>query len=224
MPRLLEPAEIPSAPNLHFEARLWAEDSTAVAGLDEAGRGAWAGPVVAGAVILPASLDSLAMLPGVRDSKQMSARERAFWAEKIRQVAVAWAVGLATSQEIDQVGIVPATRIAMGRALNRLAVAPQHLLVDALRLPDISIPQISLIKGDARSLSVAAASVLAKTVRDRIMEQMDEHYPGYGFARHKGYGTAHHWDTLQTCGPCPVHRFCFVPVKQISDLQSSGAD
>lgn len=216
MTRQLDPAEIPAVPDLRHEAQLWAAGCFSIAGLDEAGRGAWAGPVAAGVVILPASPGLRERLARVRDSKQMTPRERAYWAEEIRAVAVAWAVGFSSNQEIDRIGIVPATRQAMERALASLPEPPQHLLIDALRLPGLNIPQTSLIKGDARSLSIAAASILAKTARDQTMEQLDEQFPGYGFARHKGYGTSAHWAALQRQGPCAAHRFCFAPIRQIS--------
>lgn len=213
MMRHFDPAEIPPSPDLRFESPLWSQGITRVAGIDEAGRGAWAGPVSAGAVILPPIPEITEQLNKVRDSKQMSPDERAFWAEEIKARALAWAVGFATNQEIDALGIVPATRLAMTRALDNLPVSPQHLLIDALRLPEIDLPQTSLIKGDARSLSIAAASVLAKTARDALMVQLDAEFPGYGFARHKGYGTAFHWAALQQSGPCAIHRFSFQPIK-----------
>jgi len=187
--------------------------------LDEAGRGAWAGPVAAGAVVLPVSApveELLEQLRGVRDSKVMTSRQRAFWAEHIRLAALAWGVGFAESHEVDTLGIVPATRLAMERALKACGCAAQHLLVDAVRLPEINIPQQALIKGDARSLSIAAASVLAKTARDAVMIEMDERFPGYGFAMNKGYGTAIHRAGLDEIGPCPMHRFSFAPVREVT--------
>ncbi len=213
MTRRYDPADIPPAPDLRFENRLWDAGLPRVAGVDEAGRGAWAGPVSAGAVILPPGAEIAARLRGVRDSKQMIPAGRARWAEVIKEQALAWGVGFASSQEIDALGIVPATRLAMARALACLGMPAGHLLVDALRLPEIALPQTPLVKGDARSLSIAAASVLAKTARDALMVQLDEQYPAYGFARHKGYGTASHMQALQRVGPCPLHRFSFAPVK-----------
>jgi ribonuclease HII len=218
--RQFDPAEIPPAPDLRFESALWASGFTRVAGIDEAGRGAWAGPVAAGAVILPACADIAAQLSGVRDSKQMIPAERAFWAEVIKERALAWGVGFASNQEIDRLGIVPATRLAMTRALANLGmqdmpgIPVEHLLIDALHLPEIGLPQTALIKGDARSLSIAAASVLAKTARDALMVRMDAVYPAYGFARHKGYGTASHQAALREVGPCEIHRFSFEPIKE----------
>ena len=186
-----------------------------LAGLDEAGRGAWAGPVSAGAVILPQDADLCIQLKGVRDSKQMTPRQRATWAVKIRRTALAWGVGFASHTEIDALGILPATRLAMQRALAQLALPPQHLLLDAVRLPAVALPQTVLIKGDVRCLSIAAASVLAKTVRDELLVAWEQEYPGYGFARHKGYGTAAHRQALQEKGPCPLHRFSFAPIREL---------
>lgn len=221
MSRQFDPAEIPPAPDLRFESVLWAAGVTRVAGLDEAGRGAWAGPVSAGAVILPPDPEIRQRLSKVRDSKQMRPAERAYWAEIIKAQALAWGVGFASHLEIDAWGIVPATRAAMARALQNLVVAPRHLLIDALRLPEIDLPQTPLIKGDARSLSIAAASVLAKTARDALMVQLDEQYPDYGFARHKGYGTAMHRAALESNGPCAIHRMSFAPLKK-NEVMTEG--
>jgi len=214
--RRLPKVEVPKHPDLRFEIPLWEGGFTAVAGLDEAGRGAWAGPVAAGAVVLPVStpVDGLLeRLHGVRDSKVMTSRQRTLWAAQIRGIALAWGVGFADCHEVDALGIVPATRLAMERALVACKTTVQHLLVDAVRLPEINIPQQALIKGDARSLSIAAASVLAKTARDAVMIEMDERFPGYGFAMNKGYGTAVHRAGLDEIGPCPMHRFSFAPVR-----------
>jgi ribonuclease HII len=200
-------------PDLSFETPLWRAGMAHLAGVDEAGRGAWAGPVSAGAVILPEQPDLLERLHGVRDSKQMTARQRAHWAALIQSAALAWGVGFASHGEIDSLGILPATRLAMQRAIANLALPPQHLLIDAVRLPAVAIPQSSLIKGDARCLSIAAASVLAKTARDSLMCELDLQYPAYGFARHKGYGTRAHQQALAECGPCPVHRMSFAPLR-----------
>jgi len=206
------PFEIPPAPTLAFEQELWDSGITRAAGLDEAGRGTWAGPVCAAAVILPPDSGLLARLHGVRDSKQMTALARARLAGLIRAEAAGWGVGFASSEEIDSQGIIAATRLAMQRALAGCALAPQHLLIDALRLPGVNLAQTALIKGDARVLSIAAASVLAKTARDALMEELDLQFPGYGFARHKGYGTAQHSAALERLGPCSIHRFSFAPL------------
>jgi len=215
--RRLPKVEVPKHPDLRFEVQVWESGLSAVAGLDEAGRGAWAGPVAAGAVILPAGMPVeglLERLRGVRDSKVMTSRQRAVWAEQIRSAALAWGVGFAESHEVDALGIVPATRLAMERALTACNSPAQHLLVDAVRLPGVDIPQQALIKGDARSLSIAAASVLAKTARDAVMIEMEETFPGYGFALNKGYGTAIHRAGLDEIGPCAMHRFSFTPVRE----------
>jgi ribonuclease HII len=194
---------------------LWESGCLFVAGIDEAGRGALAGPVAAGAVVLPVSPDICELLSGVRDSKQMTPRQRQRWAETICEQAVCWAVGTASQDEIDRIGIVPATRLAANRALEALTIVPGHLLLDYLRLPEVDLPQTALVKGDRRSLSIAAASVLAKTTRDALLEQMDSEYPDYGFASNKGYGTAAHRAALQRLGPSPVHRRTFQPVRQM---------
>lgn len=202
-------------PDLTFEFALWQSGVSLVAGLDEAGRGAWAGPVAAAAVILSPASDLVTRLKGVRDSKQMSPAQRTRWAEVIRAVALAWGVGFASSLEIDALGILPATRLAMQRALAQLDLVPEHLLLDAVRLPGVGLPQTALIKGDSRVLSIAAASVLAKTERDRLMVKLEDEFPGYSFARHKGYGTAIHRMALESLGPCGQHRASFKPVKKM---------
>jgi ribonuclease HII len=192
---------------------MWAVGIKRVAGIDEAGRGALAGPVAAAAVILPAQPWRKNFLRGLQDSKQLSAEERAPWADTIHQFAAAAGIGFAQNEEIDQLGIVPATRLAVQRALEQLSASPEHLLLDYLFLPDNNLPQTFLVKGDARSMSVAAASVLAKVARDQILIDLDGNYPGYMFAEHKGYGTPLHLDALERLGPSPIHRFSFAPIK-----------
>lgn len=205
--------EIPSSPNLAFEQDLVLKGKVSIAGLDEAGRGAWAGPVCAAAVVLPIGDRILEQLKGVRDSKQMNAKQRAFWALQIKELSTCWGVAFADHVEIDQIGIVGATRLAMKRALSQLAPQPQYLLIDALRLSDINVEQASLIKGDQRSLSIAAASVLAKTTRDAWMIEIANSVPGYGFNQHKGYGTHMHQMKLEALGPSPIHRMSFKPLQ-----------
>jgi len=184
-----------------------------VAGLDEAGRGAWAGPVVAAAVILPPGDGVCAALAGVRDSKQLSPAARERLAARVLDVALAVGVGRGEQQEIDALGIVPTTRLAMQRALAALSVAPEALVIDALRLPGVDLPQDAFPYADARSLSVAAASIIAKVTRDRWMVEVAETaFPGYGFAQHKGYGTQQHQAALSRLGVCPLHRLTFRPV------------
>jgi ribonuclease HII len=205
----------PRRPNLRHEAGLWRCGCLHVAGLDEVGRGAWAGPLVAAAVVLPAGREGLArMLRGVRDSKAMTPAARDRWAGAILAVAQAWAVGSAAPGEVDELGPLGATRLAMRRALDALAVRPDHLLIDYLRLPECPLPQTALPRGDARMLSVAAASVVAKVWRDRVMMMYDENFPEFGWARNKGYGTPEHRRALERLGPTPLHRVSYHPVAQ----------
>jgi ribonuclease HII len=202
-------------PSLDFEQALWSAGCACVAGIDEAGRGALAGPVAAAAVILPADPGISRALSGVRDSKQMTPSQRILWMGEIYQVATAAAVGIASNQEIDALGILPATRLAAQRALQGLVISPQHLLLDWLFLPEVDLPQTSLAKGDQRVLSIAAASVLAKTARDTLLQALDCEYPGYGLKKHKGYGTSYHLAALHSLGPCPIHRHTFKPVQAL---------
>ena len=213
-----DPALIPEAPDLSYEHGLWAKGIRFVAGTDEAGRGALAGPVSAGVVILPKDPVITARLHGLRDSKQLSPAERDSWASRLRETVLTSGVGFASSQEIDVIGIVPAVRLAIRRALDCLSVAPEHLLVDFLTLPEITTPQTALVKGDARVLSIAAASVLAKTARDAQMLELDLCYPGYGFASNKGYGTQMHRDAIRVLGLSPVHRASFHIHSKLSDM------
>ncbi len=205
-------------PTLDTEMRLWQAGYAGVAGLDEAGRGCWAGPVYAGAVMLAPGTE----LPGVRDSKTLAPARRAALLELITQRALSWGVGWATVEEIDALGILPATRLALQRALEQLAPPPQALILDAITLPDIPLPQTAFPRADALALSVAAASIVAKVHRDRWMAEVaDRLYPGYGFARHKGYGTAEHQAALAAWGPCPLHRRNFAPIARLLRPPSS---
>jgi ribonuclease HII len=205
----IDPASLPKFPDLTIEQSLWQNGLVKLAGIDEAGRGAWAGPVSAGVVILPPELSLLETLHGVRDSKLMTPLQRETWAPRIQLNCLAWGVGFASASEIDEIGILPATRLAVLRALQNLSISPEHLITDYLKLPDIPIPQTPLIKGDRRCLSIAAASVLAKTRRDALMRQLEYDYPAYGFARHKGYGTRQHQAAIHRFGLCAVHRKSF---------------
>ncbi len=200
---------LPATPDLTFEMALWKAGLVLVAGIDEAGRGALAGPVVAAAVVLPPDRKMMMRLSGVTDSKQLTAAQREIAREKILKHALAWGVGQATSEEIDQLGILPATQLAACRAVEELNTPPSHLLLDYLFLPDNPIPQTALIKGDCRSLSIAAASILAKTSRDDMLRKLELTYPGYGFATHKGYGTKAHRQAIRQQGACPAHRLSF---------------
>jgi ribonuclease HII len=205
-------SQLPAAPHFQFETALWEQGYRFVAGIDEAGRGALAGPVAAGALVFPADTSLILHLEGVRDSKQMTPGARGLWAERLKSLCAAWGVGFASAQEIDALGIVPATRLAAQRAVMDLGLQPEHLLVDFLELPGISIPQTPLVKGDARSMSIAAASILAKTGRDALMCELESQYPGYRLAQHKGYGTPAHLHALQRLGPSQVHRRTFKPI------------
>ena len=233
-------------PTLNYEQPLWESGYTQIAGIDEAGRGAWAGPVCAAALILPPDPTLLHTLNQVRDSKLMTLRSREAWAPRIRQSALAWGVGFASAQEIDTLGILPATKLAAMRALASLSssadpqplppqtpplyplspnplspvppypdylipnhLIPNYLITDFLLFPNLDLPQTALIKGDRLSLSVAGASVLAKTARDALMRSLDDQYPGYGFARHKGYGTRLHQQSIHQLGLCEIHRKSF---------------
>lgn len=212
MPLKINPSLIPQTPNLNHERALWANGALWVAGIDEAGRGALCGPVVAAAVVLPQIMNFHLELEGVRDSKQMTPNQRESRSCSIRERAVAFGVGAASAKEIDALGIVPATQLAATRAVQSLTVIPDHLLLDYIYLPKLDIPQTAIVKGDACSLSIAAASVLAKTHRDAILIELDAEFPGYGFAEHKGYGTKFHCDAIQRLGPSPVHRMTFAPL------------
>ena len=202
-------------PSLDHEKALWEQGFFYIAGVDEAGRGAWAGPVTAGAVVLPVDEMLLKIMDGVRDSKQMMAAEREEMARVVVDHALCWAVGSADNLEIDRIGILPATRLAMERAISSLSVQPQYLLLDYIFLPHLMMPQKSMPKGDVHSLSIAAASILAKVSRDHWMSTTAAaDYPGYGFEQHKGYGTQLHQTRLLEFGPCPIHRKSFKPISE----------
>lgn len=214
-------ADLPARPDLSYERSLWERGARFVAGLDEAGRGAWAGPVVAAAVVLPADRDDLLeALHGVRDSKVMTPRQRAQWALRVCQVAVAVGVGECPADQVDSIGLIAATRSAMRAALGALPFPPDHLLIDHLRLTGTSTPQLPLTHGDALALSIAAASVIAKVSRDQRMAELETAYPGYGFALHKGYGTALHRQALIQRGPSPIHRLTYAPLALHLQLDS----
>ena len=200
-----------------MENALWGQGTTYVAGVDEVGRGPIAGPVVAGAVIFPPDIDEQCLL-GIRDSKELTASARERMDLRIHEVALAVGIGRASVREVDVVGIVGATRRAMSRAIGKLSPQPQALLIDALSLPGIDLPQQCPVKGDRVSLSIAAASIVAKVARDRMMVEADRRYPGYGFSRNKGYGTREHIKALYRQGPCIIHRVSFAPVARVNGL------
>lgn len=202
-----------AAPSLDYERRLFADGYTLVAGVDEVGRGSWAGPIVAAAVILPCGDPALpGLLDGLRDSKQLSATRREELSLLVLEHATAVGIGSSSHHVIDSLGVAWANRRAMLRAVLRLPTEPDALLLDHFRLPETDLPQIPVTKGDSLCLSIAAASVVAKTVRDRWMQRCEERYPGYDFARNKGYGTAAHLRALERLGPSPLHRVSFSPV------------
>ena len=204
---------IPTLPTLQKEIALLEQGYRFVAGLDEAGRGAWAGPVVAAAVIFsPDQPDLAGVLSGLRDSKQMTPAQRERFFPRIHQTALAVGVGLASPDLVDKINVVGATRYAMQQALTNLALWPDFLLLDHLRLPAVNLPQDAFPKAENISLTVAAAAVIAKVTRDRLMVELHQQYPPYGFDRHKGYGTAVHRAALAQHGPCPLHRLSYKPL------------
>jgi ribonuclease HII len=205
-------------PDLSEELALMDAGHIHVAGIDEAGRGAWAGPVCAAAVVLPLDRSDLPdLLDGVRDSKQLSPARREALLPIIEDVALGVGVGWADPAEIDELGIAVATRRAMAMAVAGLNGQVSALLIDYVRLPDVALPQRALPKADARCLSVAAASIVAKVTRDRLMVELGDAYPGYGFDRHKGYGTRQHREALARLGPAPAHRKSWRPILELSE-------
>ncbi len=187
-----------------FEYRY--EDHVLVCGIDEAGRGPLAGPVVAGAVILPRACEILFL----NDSKKLSEKRREALYEEIQEKASAFAVGVVGADRIDEINILQATYEAMRQAISKLGVEPEVLLNDAVTIPGIAVSQVPIIKGDSKSVSIAAASIMAKVTRDHMMEEYDKIFREYGFAKHKGYGTAAHINALKEFGPCPIHRRSFI--------------
>ena len=197
---------------LAYEKELYAQGIDHIAGVDEVGRGPLAGPVVAAAVILPKACK----IPGLNDSKKITKSKHKEIYEAVLQNAIAIGIGAKDNQVIDQVNIYEATKLAMMEAIGQLEPQPQHLLIDAMRL-DLPISQTSIIKGDANSLSIAAASIVAKVTRDQMMEEFDKEYPGYDFAQNAGYGTANHLAGLDQLGVTPIHRRSFEPVKSMCE-------
>ncbi|MPZ15713.1 MAG: ribonuclease HII [Chloroflexi bacterium] len=196
-------------PSLRIESLLWGAGVRHIAGVDEAGRGALAGPVVAAAVVLPGAMS------GVRDSKQLTPTQRSRAAEQIRRVAYGVGVGIVPASTVDNFGIAFAGQLAFRRAVWALTEPPDYLLVDGFPLWSSAHPQLAVLQGDARSLSIAAASIIAKVTRDQIMAELDEHFPAYGFAHNRGYGTPSHCEALLRLGPCPYHRRSYEPVAAV---------
>lgn len=197
---------------LAYEKELYAQGIDLIAGVDEVGRGPLAGPVVAAAVILPKACK----IPGLNDSKKIPKSKHKEIYEAVLQNAISIGIGVKDNQVIDQVNIYEATKLAMMEAIGQLEPQPQHLLIDAMKL-DLPIPQTSIIKGDANSLSIAAASIVAKVTRDQMMEEFDREYPGYDFAQNAGYGTAKHLAGLDKLGVTPIHRRSFEPIKSMCE-------
>ena len=204
---------------LQFEQRLWGRGVQQVAGVDEAGRGCLAGPVVAAAVVLPPNVE----LPGLDDSKKLSTRKRETLYDAILAQALSTSIAKVDAHEIDQLNILQASLKAMRDAIDGLKTVPNHVLVDGHIRPGTSLEETALVDGDARSLSIAAASVLAKVYRDRLMVEFDATYPDYGFAGHKGYGSPDHLEALRLHGPSPLHRRSFAPVAQLLGPKRSEA-
>lgn len=191
-----------------YENEIYKQGYQTIAGVDEVGRGPLAGPVVAAAVILPADFQIL----GINDSKQLSEGKREELFELIHQHAVSVGIGIIPSQQIDEVNIYQATKLAMRKAISHLAISPDYLLIDAMKL-EIDVPQLSLVKGDERSISIAASSIIAKVIRDRYMKRLGQEFPQYGFENHMGYGTKQHIEAITTYGVTQEHRLSFAPIK-----------
>ena len=206
-------------PDFSEEKEMQKDGLLYVAGLDEVGRGSLAGPVVTGLVVFPAGVD-YEWLASVRDSKELTVKQREDLAPLIKSTALVAEIGLSSAEEIDQLGIVPATRLAMQRSLDSALLIPEFLLIDALELPTSNIPQKSIIKGDSKCLSIASASILAKVERDSLMSELSEEYPGYGFEKHKGYGTSKHLEEIDRRGPCKLHRLTFAPMNKIDTYKN----
>ena len=201
-------------PSFIEEKLLEAQGYQHIAGIDEAGRGALVGPVVAAAVILPCHIDA-PWLNLVKDSKQLSPATRELLFHHIHEIAISVGIGMATNEVIDAQGIIKATRLAMQLAINQLSPLPQSLLIDYMLLPEVSLPQKGITNGDRLCFSIACASIMAKVTRDQLMIELDKIYPGYGLAQHKGYGTKKHLACLYKLGPSPIHRRSFRPIKDI---------
>ncbi|HJU12608.1 MAG TPA: ribonuclease HII [Candidatus Binataceae bacterium] len=197
-----------SHPNLRYERKLWRDGLLAIAGVDEAGVGPMAGPVVAAAVIF----EPETFIKGVNDSKQLKPQDREEYFDKIQSRALALGVGIASHAEVDEINIFWATMAASRRAISSLLRTPDHVLVDGRRIPELKLPQTRIVGGDRKSFCIAAASIIAKVTRDRMMVEYDAQYPGYGFAQHKGYCTPEHFELLERLGPSPLHRRSFAPV------------
>jgi ribonuclease HII len=205
-------------PTFSEERSVWSIGCRRVAGVDEAGRGPLAGPVVAAAVVLPLKIRGK-WVSQVADSKLLTPAKRESLYDCVRQAALGVGIGVIDARTIDMVGIAPATRLAMKAAVKQLHPPPDYLLIDYFKLPEVKIPQKGVLDGDTLCFSIAAASIIAKVARDRLMADFDREYPGYGFAEHKGYGTRVHIDCLQKLGPSPIHRRSFQPVRDVCGVE-----
>lgn len=203
-----------------YEKYLWEDGFDLVAGIDEAGRGPLAGPVVAAAVILPRSNDGYPIIPGLRDSKQLSKKQREILYQEILRKAIAWRAYAVSAKEIDRLNILRATQNAMIFCVQKLSRQPEYVLIDAVTLDLKQMPSVALIKGDQRSATIAAASIIAKVTRDRIMDVLHRRFPQYCFNHNRGYATQKHLSALRQYGPCPFHRFSFAPVRNSSASQN----
>ncbi len=209
------PSRSTAGPHFEYEERLGWNEKKVIAGVDEAGRGCLAGPVVAAAVVLPVGFK----IDGLRDSKVLSTRRREALFEKLLgRPDISWGIGVCTEEEIFSMNILRASQEAMRRAVRALPKLPDHALVDGLSFAPFPTPMTSVIRGDSICCSIAAASILAKVTRDRLMIELDTTYPGYGFARNKGYGTSAHLSALKNLGPCPAHRVAFTPVRRMEQF------
>ena len=203
-------------PSFAEEELLEAQGYQRIAGIDEVGRGALAGPVVAAAVILPRRVD-VPWLSEVKDSKQLTPARREVLFHRIHEIAISIGIGVTPHYLIDEQGIIKATRLAMKLAIDQLSPPPESLLIDYMRLPEVKLPQKGITNGDNLCFSIACASIIAKVTRDQLMVAFDKVYPGYGLAQHKGYGTREHLACLSRLGPCPIHRQSFRPVREIME-------
>jgi len=199
---------MPETPSFVEESKFLAQGYQSVAGVDEVGRGALAGPVVAAAVVLPGRIEA-PWFAQVRDSKQLGPAKREFLFYKIREAALSVGIGEVSHEVVDRQGIIRATRLAMRQAIEQLSPSPESVLIDYISLPEVQLPQKGIKNGDCLCFSIACASIIAKVTRDRLMVEFDKVYPGYGLARHKGYGTKEHLGCLRRLGPCPIHRRSF---------------
>jgi len=203
-------------PSFAEEKMLAAQGCQYIAGVDEAGCGALAGPVVAAAVIMPYPIE-VPWLSQIRDSKQLTPARREILSCHIHEIAISAGIGIVPREVIDTQGLTMARRLAMKQAIDQLSPPPESLLIDYMLLPEVPLPQKGITNGDSRCFSIACASIVAKVARDHLMTELDRTYPGYGLARHKGYGTREHLACLRRLGPCPVHRQSFKPVKEITE-------